>query len=803
MDIQALFAPSQPDSGSMPGTSAAGKSSSRDFQQIVQSFDRPERPVPHNQTVSDTPSGPARAAESPWPKAGAVASDQRAAIETAESTAGRGTQSPTPASAGRAHAADVTGMASDRQTGAGAHDVGAAVENDAALEAEAVEVDAAQRTETTAALDTHGAQPASVVAVPSADPVSDLAGAVDAVSPEVADAKAPPGVWGAEDMDAAASDPGHGPASADAVRPARQTGIGADAAGDVDGASPVPPATLDAEGSTVAADPALPLAGDVKVDDGDPDAGDDGVSSRDRRGESADEPALAFDNDADSDKASKHDAQVVPRPARSDAVPDATSAGQAAGRLAGAEVSTDEERVDKAPEEVTGWARPRNADITAARVANAAEETDGGALSDDESDPAQPHAVSVVMEPGTSDDPAVAPAWPPWGQPGRSDGVQTAVVETVTPTAGGGMTDGAASGPQGAETRQETGDLHGSGVQLPSASQLQGETMGEPSMLSARRAGAGEGTPVVGPRDGRESPVPRVDDAVLADDQPMASRSASKLANVADGDKPKGPTPFASAGPSVAPPAGSSAAQSVAPQALVQPMVAAAPGPLAPPQTPSGNHGPLPPLAVSVTGAAGAPTGDAGGNASGQTTHGQGGFDPTVTMAGSSLGGGGGQSASGQDFLSQMAAFRGGRSASAGAVPQQVAVTIRRAVVAGTDRMTLHLKPAELGRVDVSLEFGQDGRLKASIQVEKPQTLELLQRDGRALERALQDAGFKTDSGGLNFSLKGDGNFHREAFGDRSPKPNRYAFGVDDGAEETIDPLPALALGPGRVDLRI
>lgn len=43
------------------------------------------------------------------------------------------------------------------------------------------------------------------------------------------------------------------------------------------------------------------------------------------------------------------------------------------------------------------------------------------------------------------------------------------------------------------------------------------------------------------------------------------------------------------------------------------------------------------------------------------------------------------------------------------------------------------------------------------VTVERPETLELLQRDARGLERALQDAGLRTDSGSLNFNLRGDG----------------------------------------------
>ena len=49
-----------------------------------------------------------------------------------------------------------------------------------------------------------------------------------------------------------------------------------------------------------------------------------------------------------------------------------------------------------------------------------------------------------------------------------------------------------------------------------------------------------------------------------------------------------------------------------------------------------------------------------------------------------------------------------------------------------------------------------DGRVDAVVRVERPETLELLQRDARQLVRALQDAGLQADSGSLSFHLRGD-----------------------------------------------
>jgi len=52
------------------------------------------------------------------------------------------------------------------------------------------------------------------------------------------------------------------------------------------------------------------------------------------------------------------------------------------------------------------------------------------------------------------------------------------------------------------------------------------------------------------------------------------------------------------------------------------------------------------------------------------------------------------------------------------------------------------------------MEIARDGQLSATVLADRPETLELLQRDIRGLERALQDGGLKTDSQSFNFSLK-------------------------------------------------
>ena len=84
----------------------------------------------------------------------------------------------------------------------------------------------------------------------------------------------------------------------------------------------------------------------------------------------------------------------------------------------------------------------------------------------------------------------------------------------------------------------------------------------------------------------------------------------------------------------------------------------------------------------------------------------------------------------------------------------QVAVQIAQAVHQGIDQIKIQLHPAELGRVDVRLDVASDGRVAATVVADRPETLEMLRNDLRGLERALQDAGLRSDAGNLSFNLR-------------------------------------------------
>ncbi|MBM3569477.1 MAG: flagellar hook-length control protein FliK [Alphaproteobacteria bacterium] len=85
---------------------------------------------------------------------------------------------------------------------------------------------------------------------------------------------------------------------------------------------------------------------------------------------------------------------------------------------------------------------------------------------------------------------------------------------------------------------------------------------------------------------------------------------------------------------------------------------------------------------------------------------------------------------------------------------EQIAIHIQKAAAQGAKRIDIALEPGELGRVEVRLDIDRQGNVTASIVAERPETLEMLQKDARGLERGLQGAGLNADQDSLSFSLR-------------------------------------------------
>lgn len=101
-------------------------------------------------------------------------------------------------------------------------------------------------------------------------------------------------------------------------------------------------------------------------------------------------------------------------------------------------------------------------------------------------------------------------------------------------------------------------------------------------------------------------------------------------------------------------------------------------------------------------------------------------------------------------------------SPQAGVTLDALAVHVARKSQEGSSQFEIRLHPMELGRLDISLTIAEDGRVQAVLRVERPETLDMLQRDARALEQQLRQAGLEVGANALSFSLS-HGNGQRQA----------------------------------------
>jgi Meckel syndrome type 1 protein len=86
---------------------------------------------------------------------------------------------------------------------------------------------------------------------------------------------------------------------------------------------------------------------------------------------------------------------------------------------------------------------------------------------------------------------------------------------------------------------------------------------------------------------------------------------------------------------------------------------------------------------------------------------------------------------------------------------QLAPVVVSLALGRGDEALTIALDPIELGRVEVSIGQGKEAG-QVRIVAERPETLALLQRDQRELDRALNQAGLGDMARSMSFSLASD-----------------------------------------------
>jgi flagellar hook-length control protein FliK len=138
--------------------------------------------------------------------------------------------------------------------------------------------------------------------------------------------------------------------------------------------------------------------------------------------------------------------------------------------------------------------------------------------------------------------------------------------------------------------------------------------------------------------------------------------------------------------------------------------------------------------------------------------------------------------------------------------PSAVPVEIGLRALQGLKEFQIRLDPAELGRVDVRLEIGEDKSVSAKVVVDRVDTLHLLQRDAKTLERAFEQAGLKSSDAGIDITLRDPGQQQRNGrdggwdgdgqFANRRP-------GREDGLSDIQPPPPRRMIHAGALDLSV
>ena len=92
--------------------------------------------------------------------------------------------------------------------------------------------------------------------------------------------------------------------------------------------------------------------------------------------------------------------------------------------------------------------------------------------------------------------------------------------------------------------------------------------------------------------------------------------------------------------------------------------------------------------------------------------------------------------------------------------------------------LELKLHPESLGKLQVKIDVTPEGKTSLVVIADKAETLDLLQRDSKGLEKILQENGLKTDSGSLSFNLN-DGGDGWKKFQDIQNNERQVAFNLE------------------------
>ncbi|AMO72604.1 flagellar hook-length control protein FliK [Sphingorhabdus sp. M41] len=135
-------------------------------------------------------------------------------------------------------------------------------------------------------------------------------------------------------------------------------------------------------------------------------------------------------------------------------------------------------------------------------------------------------------------------------------------------------------------------------------------------------------------------------------------------------------------------------------------------------------------------------------------------------------------------------------------IGRDLGVTILRQLRNGAEEITVRLDPAELGKIHVKLQFGEDGALRVQMRADTPMALDLLKRDAGELQRSLQDAGVRTDAQGFRFEGGSSDQRHtRQQGNSHAAHPGSARHQSDDSSLPPPPHRRSMRAAAGRLDM--
>lgn len=136
-----------------------------------------------------------------------------------------------------------------------------------------------------------------------------------------------------------------------------------------------------------------------------------------------------------------------------------------------------------------------------------------------------------------------------------------------------------------------------------------------------------------------------------------------------------------------------------------------------------------------------------------------------------------------------------------GRLGADMGVEIARAVKGDREDLLIRLDPREMGRIDVRLSFDRDGVLRAVMSADSPAALDLLRRESGDLNRALADAGIRSDGQSLRFDARsGEGMGQGGQRGNQDRHTGSHG-GMDSSGSDIAEPPYRPLRASGQVDL--